>query len=69
MSAVTSDPSIFGGKPCIAGRRITVAHILRCLGAGWSVDDLCREYHLTQEQVRGALTWAGDLLYWDHGAG
>ena len=41
---ITSDPKVMFGKPVIAGTRITVEHILRCLAAGDSPDDIVSDY-------------------------
>lgn len=53
------DPEILGGKPVIAGTRITVALILERLAEGRSVAQIVDEYpHLTRKQVVGAIQWA-----------
>jgi uncharacterized protein (DUF433 family) len=51
------------GKPCIKGTRITVELILRELGAGRSFADLLDAYpHLTEEDLRAALSFAADYI-------
>ena len=40
---IVSDPKVMFGKPVIAGTRITVEHILRCLAAGDTPDEIAAE--------------------------
>ena len=50
---IQSDPKVMMGKPVIRGTRITVEHILRCLAAGDSVEQLLADYpRLTVEDIR-----------------
>lgn len=59
---IVSTPGTVGGKPRIAGRRITVADIV-----SWhehqrlSVDEIAHEYSLTLSQIYAALSY-----YFDH---
>jgi uncharacterized protein (DUF433 family) len=56
---IITDPEILGGKPVIAGTRISVELILTRLVEGRSVADIVAEYpHLTVEQVTGAIDYA-----------
>ena len=41
---IQSDPKVMMGKPVIRGTRITVEHILRCLAAGDSSEQLLSDY-------------------------
>ncbi len=51
------------GKPVIAGTRITVEHILRCLAAGETVEQIIADYPpLTSEDIRAAQAYAADYL-------
>ena len=60
---IKRDPRIMMGKPVVAGTRITVEHILRCLGAGDSIDEIVRGHpRLTQADIRAAVTYAADYL-------
>ena len=62
-SRVVRDPKIMMGKPVIAGTRITVEHILRCLAAGDSVEHILENYpHLTADDVRAAQGFAADYF-------
>ena len=60
---ITSDPKVMFGKPVIAGTRITVEHILRCLAAGETPDDIVSDYPpLTREDISAAQVFAADHL-------
>ncbi len=41
---IVSDPAVMLGKPCVAGTRITVEHILRELAAGSTVERVLEDY-------------------------
>ena len=57
-------PSVCGGRPRIAGRRITVANIaIWHERLGRSADDIATEYDLTLADVHAALAY-----YFDHRA-
>jgi uncharacterized protein (DUF433 family) len=57
-------PGIAGGKPRIAGHRITVQNIVIWHDRlGMSVDEIAAEYDLTQADVHAALAY-----YFDHRA-
>ncbi|MGE3799841.1 MAG: DUF433 domain-containing protein [Candidatus Kapaibacterium sp.] len=52
---------IRGGKPCIAGRRITVADIaVRYEWFGESPDEIAAEYNLTLSEIYAALSYYHD---------
>ena len=52
-----------GGRPTIAGTRITVERILDKLAAGRSIDDILVDYpHLRREQVLDAIAYAAQLV-------
>ena len=60
---IKRDPKVMMGKPVIAGTRITVEHILRCLAAGDTVEHMIASYpHLTVEDIRAAQAYAADYL-------
>ena len=37
---IVADPDLLGGKPTVRGTRLSVAHVLECLGAGMSLDEI-----------------------------
>lgn len=60
---IKSDPKIMFGKPVIADTRITVEHILRCLAAGETPEEVVTDYPpLTIEDIRAAQAFAADHL-------
>ena len=60
---ITADPGILGGKPVIAGTRISVQLVLEKLRDGWTIDDLLDDYpKLTREQIEAALRYAAEVL-------
>jgi uncharacterized protein (DUF433 family) len=62
---ITADPEILGGKPVIAGTRISVQLILEKIGDGWSIEDLLEDYpHLTREQIIAAIAYAASAMGW-----
>jgi uncharacterized protein (DUF433 family) len=53
---IITDPEILGGKPVIAGTRISVDLILSRLREGRSSADIATEYpHITRDQVAAAI--------------
>lgn len=60
---IVSDPKILGGKPVIAGTRISVELIMNFLAAGMSIDDILAEYkELTKTEVLAAISYAAKLV-------
>ncbi len=54
---------VLGGKPIIAGTRISVEFVVGLLAQGWSVDDVLKEYdHITHEDIQACLVYAHQLL-------
>lgn len=56
------DPAVCHGKPVIAGTRVPVAIVVGSLAAGMSLEEVQREYDLTQENIQAALAFAGELV-------
>jgi uncharacterized protein (DUF433 family) len=59
---IVSDPQINGGKAILEGTRVPVKIILVDLSQGMSVQEICEEYDLTEEQVKNALNYAAALV-------
>ena len=60
---IGTQPDILGGKPVIKGTRISVELLLEFLGAGWSTEDLLREYpRLTSDDIRAVFALAAELV-------
>ncbi len=60
---IITDPAILGGKPVIAGTRISVQLILEKIRDGWTIEDLLDDYpHVTREQIIAALAYAAEAM-------
>jgi uncharacterized protein (DUF433 family) len=60
---ITADPAVLQGKTVIKGTRISVEHVLECLGRGWAVNDIITQYpHVPREGVIACLEYARDLV-------
>jgi uncharacterized protein (DUF433 family) len=59
QTLIECNPKVLGGKPVIAGTRLSVELILEKLAAGESEAQLLDEYpRLTREGIRAALAYA-----------
>jgi len=59
LKRITVDPTIFGGKPIIRGRRLAVEHVLAMLAAGDDSQTLLTEYPwLEPDDIRACLAYA-----------
>ena len=55
---IVRTPGVLGGRARIAGTRIAVSHVVAMVEAGFTVDDVLREYpQLTRGQVEEALRY------------
>jgi len=59
---IVIDPNIQHGKPIIKGTRVPVARILGGLAGGMTKEEIIREYEVSEEDIRAALTYAGELI-------
>ena len=60
---ITRNPEILGGKPIIAGTRISVELILDRISAGMGEKEILTDYpHLTAEQIQAAVAYAKKLV-------
>lgn len=63
QTQIISDPKILGGKPIIAGTRISVELILDRIASGMSVKEILKDYpHLTTNQIQAAISYARNLV-------
>ena len=59
QAQIVSNPEILGGKPVIAGTRISVELILDRIASGMSVKEVLEDYpHLSTNQIQAAITYA-----------
>lgn len=60
---ITQNPEILGGKPIIAGTRMSVEAILELLSSGMEIKEILKEYpFLTKKQVQAAINYATKLV-------
>ena len=53
---ITQNPDILGGKPIIAGTRMSVEVILELLSSGLETNEIIKEYpFLTKKQIQAAI--------------
>lgn len=58
QTQIISDPKILGGKPVIAGTRISVELILDRVASGMSMGEILKDYpHLTDKQIQAAISY------------
>lgn len=63
LRRITTDASIFGGKPIIRGRRLAVEHVLAMLEAGDTFQDILRGYPwLESADIQACLAYARRLI-------
>ncbi len=59
MDRITTNPSIFGGKPIVRGRRLAVEHVLGMLAAGDTIETILEGYDwLEREDVLACIEYA-----------
>ena len=59
---ITFDPHILGGRACLRGMRITVAHVVNLVANGMSPQQIVTEHpDLEPDDVREALRYAAWL--------
>ena len=57
------NPNVMLGKPVVKGTRVPVELVLRKLGDGATIDDLCDAYpRLAAEDVHACLAYAADTV-------
>lgn len=62
-SLITQDAQILGGKPIIAGTRMSVESVLELLGSGMEIRDIQKEYpFLKKEQILAAIDYAAKVI-------
>lgn len=59
---IVIDPAIQHGKPVIRGTRVPVARIIGGLAGGMTAEEIIHEYEVSEEDIRAALSYAGELL-------
>ena len=63
LARITTNPSIFGGKPIIRGQRIAVEHVLDMLAAGDSAETILEGYpFLEKEDIQACIAYARKVV-------
>lgn len=56
---ITVEPGKMNGQPCIRGLRFTVAHLVRLVAAGWTLEQIQQDFPFIEaEDVHQALLYA-----------
>jgi len=55
---IVSDPEIQHGKPVIRGTRVPISRIVGGLAGGMTVEEIIREYEISEQDVLAALNYA-----------
>jgi uncharacterized protein (DUF433 family) len=56
------DPEVLGGKPVLRGTRVPVQVVVGSLAGGMTLEEVCEEYGVTEDQVRAALAYAAEIV-------
>jgi uncharacterized protein (DUF433 family) len=59
---IVIDSGIQHGKPVICGTRAPVVRIIGGLAGGMTVEEVTKEYGVTEEDARAALAYASELI-------
>ena len=59
---IVIDTEIQHGKPVIRGARIPAARIIGGMAGGMTMAEVCKEYDVSEEDIRAALAYAEELL-------
>jgi uncharacterized protein (DUF433 family) len=62
LDRIVIDPAVHDGKPIVRGTRLPVTIILGSLAGGMTFDEIQREYDITAEDIRAALSYVIQLL-------
>jgi uncharacterized protein (DUF433 family) len=63
LERITTNPSIYRGKPIIRGRRLAVEHILGMLASGDTIETILEGYSwLEQDDILACLLYAHKLV-------
>ena len=56
---ITQNPKILGGKPIIAGTRMSVESVLELLASGMEVNEILKEYPFLKKEY---IQWVGWIM-------
>jgi uncharacterized protein (DUF433 family) len=59
LKRITTNPSVFGGKPIVRGKRLAVEHVLADLAAGETPESILANFpFLELDDIRACLLFA-----------
>jgi uncharacterized protein (DUF433 family) len=65
LNRITTDPEIFGGRPCIRGMRVRVKDIIDMLAGGATSNEILADFpYLESDDIAAALEYAAQHV--DH---
>jgi uncharacterized protein (DUF433 family) len=60
---IETKPGVMGGRPVIRGTRVTVEMLLQWMAAGWSEEDILRNYpRVARDDLRAVAAFAHDVI-------
>jgi uncharacterized protein (DUF433 family) len=59
---ITLNPAMLGGKPCVAGTRISVQFVLERLSAGESLEQIASDYRQNIDDLKQAVRFAASFM-------
>lgn len=59
---IIMDPKVRHGKPVVRGTRVPVEIVVGSLAGGMSYEEICREYEITEADIRACLEYAATVL-------
>ncbi|MCX5649818.1 MAG: DUF433 domain-containing protein [Planctomycetota bacterium] len=62
VPGIEATEDVLGGKPRIAGTRLSVEFVLEQLGSGMSISALQQAYGISDEQMLAVFRYASDAL-------
>jgi len=62
LDRIVIDPAIHDGKPIIRGTRLPITIVLGSLAGGMRFGEIQREYDITADDIRAALSYVIQLL-------
>jgi uncharacterized protein (DUF433 family) len=62
LDRIVIDPAIHDGKPIIRGTRLPITIVLGSLAGGMTFGEIQREYDITADDIRAALSYVIHLL-------
>lgn len=63
QQVIVADPAICGGRPHVRNTRLTVEFILGLKAAGWTEEQILKEYpHISGDDLRAVYSYAQAVM-------